>query len=134
MTINGSIAVRAAVIQGAAVAVLSIALAVALPKSFFQDWGWLAGPGAWMLCALLTASVLALPRGKAMLGAALHLGAGIAPDRVAAMAWLLRATRGGSDLARPFLTAVRASLTPAELSLALARSSEPLPPVSGGVA
>ena len=61
-------------------------------------------------------------------------GAGIAPDRVAAMAWLLRATRGGSDLARPFLTAVRASLTPAELSLALARSSEPLPPVSGGVA
>lgn len=72
--------------------------------------------------------------GQAMLGAALHLGAGVAPDPLAAMVWLLRATRGGSTLARPFLPAVRASLTPAELSQALARSSEPLPPVSGGVA
>ena len=57
---DGSIAIRAAVLQGASVAVLSIALAVALPKSFFEDWGWLAGPGAWMLCALLTASLVAL--------------------------------------------------------------------------
>ena len=68
---DGSIAIRAAVLQGASVAVLSIALAVALPKSFFEDWGWLAGPGAWMLCALLTAALLALPRGRALLGAAL---------------------------------------------------------------
>ena len=68
---NQSIAIRAAVIQGASVAVLSIALALALPKSFFEDWGWLAGPGAWMLCALLTASLLDLPRGRALLGAAL---------------------------------------------------------------
>ena len=70
--------------------------------------------------------------GQAMLGAALHLGAGVAPDPLAAMVWLLRATRGGSTLARPFLPAVRASLTPAELSQALARSSEPLPLVTGG--
>ena len=66
-----SIAIRAAVIQGAAVAVLSIGLALALPKSFFEDWGWLAGPGAWLLCAVLTASLLTLPRGRALLGAAL---------------------------------------------------------------
>lgn len=71
MDLNGSIAIRTAVIQGASVAVLSIALAIALPRSFFEDWGWLAGPGAWLLCALLTASVLALPRARAMLGAAL---------------------------------------------------------------
>lgn len=71
--------------------------------------------------------------GQAMFGAALHLGAGVAPDPLAAMVWLLRATRGGSTLARPFLPAVRASLTPAELSQALARSSEPLPLVTGGV-
>ncbi|UPG74492.1 sel1 repeat family protein (plasmid) [Roseomonas gilardii subsp. gilardii] len=69
--------------------------------------------------------------GQAMFGAALHLGAGVAPDPVAAMAWLLRATRGGSALARPFLSAVRAALTPAQLSQALARSSEPLPPIPG---
>ena len=52
-------------------AVLSIALAIALPRSFFEDWGWLAGPGAWMLCAFITASLLGLPRGPALLGAAL---------------------------------------------------------------
>ena len=66
-----TIASRAAVLQGASVAVLSIALAAALSREFFEDWGWLAGPGAWMICALLTASVLALPRGWALLGAAL---------------------------------------------------------------
>jgi hypothetical protein len=66
-----SVGIRAAVLQGVAVALLSIALAIALPHSFFEDWGWLVGPGAWMLCALFTASVLALPRGLALLGAAL---------------------------------------------------------------
>ena len=40
---------RAALLQLAAVALLSIALGLALPHSFFEDWGWLAGPGAWML-------------------------------------------------------------------------------------
>jgi hypothetical protein len=62
---------RAALLQLAAVAVLSIALAIALPKSFFEDWGWLTGPGAWMLCAAFTARVLRLPLGPALLGAAL---------------------------------------------------------------
>jgi hypothetical protein len=62
---------RAALLQLAAVALLSIALALALPKSFFEDWGWIAGPGAWMLCATFTARVLRLPLGAALLGAAL---------------------------------------------------------------
>jgi hypothetical protein len=66
-----SLAIRAAIYQGTFVATLSIALAIALPHSFFEDWGWLAGPGAWMLCALITASLLGLPRGRALLGAAL---------------------------------------------------------------
>ena len=39
---------RAALVQALAVAVLSVALAVALPHSFFEDWGWLAGPAAWI--------------------------------------------------------------------------------------
>ena len=46
---------RAAAVQGLSVAVLSVALALALPHSFFEDWGWLAGPGAWIVCALVTA-------------------------------------------------------------------------------
>ena len=39
-------AVKAALTQAAAVAVLSIALAIALPHSFFDDYGWIAGPVA----------------------------------------------------------------------------------------
>jgi hypothetical protein len=62
---------RAALVQLAAVAVLSIALALALPKSFFEDYGWLSGPLAWLLCAALTARVLSLPPGPTMLGAVL---------------------------------------------------------------
>jgi hypothetical protein len=62
---------RAAALQLAAVALLSIALGLALPKDFFEDWGWVAGPAAWMLCAAFTARVLRLPLGRALVGAAL---------------------------------------------------------------
>lgn len=62
---------RAALLQLAAVALLSLALGLALPESFFEDWGWIAGPTAWMLCAAFTARVLRLPLGAALLGAAL---------------------------------------------------------------
>src|SRR6478609_6484539 len=64
-------AVKAALTQAAAVAVLSIALAIALPHSFFDDYGWIAGPAAWALCALVTARVLKLPAGWTLLGAAI---------------------------------------------------------------
>ena len=64
-------AIRAGLTQLAAVAVLSIALAIALPHSFFEDWGWLAGPGAWILCALFTARVTRLPVVPVLVGAAL---------------------------------------------------------------
>lgn len=62
---------RAALLQLAAVALLSIALALALPHSFFEDWGWIAGPAAWMLCAVFTGRVLRLPLWPTLLGAAL---------------------------------------------------------------
>jgi hypothetical protein len=62
---------RAAAVQAVSVAVLSVALAIALPHSFFDDWGWLAGPAAWMLCALVTAAVLRLPALRVLVGAAL---------------------------------------------------------------
>lgn len=62
---------RAALVQLVAVAVLSVALALALPKSFFEDYGWLSGPLAWLLCAALTARVLRLPPGPTLLGAVL---------------------------------------------------------------
>jgi hypothetical protein len=62
---------RAAAVQALSVAVLSVALALALPDSFFDDWGWLAGPAAWLLCALVTAAVLHLPTIRVLVGAAL---------------------------------------------------------------
>lgn len=62
---------KAALLQLAAVAVLSIALAAVLPRDFFVDWGWIAGPAAWMLCAAFTARVLRLPLVPALTGAVL---------------------------------------------------------------
>jgi hypothetical protein len=66
-----SILWRAALLQLAAVAVLSILLAVALPHDFFVDWGWIAGPASWLLCAAFTARVLGLPLVPTLLGAVL---------------------------------------------------------------
>jgi hypothetical protein len=62
---------RAALLQAASVAVVAGALALALPTSFFVEWGWLAGPAAWMACALLTALVLRLPLASTLIGAVL---------------------------------------------------------------
>jgi hypothetical protein len=62
---------RAALLQLAAVAVLSIVLAALLPHDFFVDWGWIAGPASWMLCAAFTARVLGLPLVPTLIGAVL---------------------------------------------------------------
>jgi hypothetical protein len=69
--VDRSVLWRAALVQAAAVAVLSVALALALPHSFFVDWGWLAGPAAWAVCALVTARVVGLPIAGTLIGAAL---------------------------------------------------------------
>ena len=62
---------RSAVLQAASLTVLALILAAALPRSFFVDWGWLAGPGVWAACALLVASLLSLPALGVLVGAAL---------------------------------------------------------------
>lgn len=69
--VNVPILWRSALLQLLAVAILSVALAVALPHGFFVDWGWIAGPAAWMLCAAFTARVLGLPLAPTLIGAAL---------------------------------------------------------------
>ncbi|MBS1892053.1 MAG: hypothetical protein JST59_12220 [Actinobacteria bacterium] len=69
---------RSALVQLVSVGILFAILALTLPHSFFDDWGWLTGPIAWMLCAALTARVLSLPLGATLLGAVL---AGI-PDAI----------------------------------------------------
>lgn len=62
---------RAALVQLAAVAVLFVPLALALPHDFFVDWGWIVGPAAWMLCAAFTARVLHLPLVPTLIGSVL---------------------------------------------------------------
>jgi len=62
---------RVAVVQVAAVAVLSLALGVILPHALFEDLGWLVGPAAWMLCAWFTARVVGLPVEPVLIRAAL---------------------------------------------------------------
>jgi hypothetical protein len=69
--VNAGLFWRAALVQLVAVAVLSILLALALPHSFFDDWGWIAGPASWLVCAAITARVLGLPIPPTMLGAVL---------------------------------------------------------------
>ena len=49
-------------VQAAAVAVLfAILVALPLPEDFFEDWGFVAGPVAWLVCSLVSARVLSLP-------------------------------------------------------------------------
>jgi hypothetical protein len=66
-----SVAWRAALLQALLVAAVAVVLAVALPRSFFEDWGWLAGPAAWGGCALVAGAFLRLPLGMVLVGAAL---------------------------------------------------------------
>src|ERR1044072_6850531 len=60
------------------------------------------------------AALLGDADGQAMLGAAYHLGAGVAGNPGVSFAWLLRARDGGSALASQFFDTVRAILTPEE--------------------
>lgn len=66
-----SIFLRAAWIQFLAVLLSAGALGAALPHGFFEDWGWIAGPASWMLCAAVTSWFLRLPVGLTLFGAAL---------------------------------------------------------------
>lgn len=61
---------RVAAVQVVAVAVLSILLALVFSHGFFESWGWLVGPLAWMACAWLTARVVGLPEAPVLFRAA----------------------------------------------------------------
>jgi hypothetical protein len=68
---NRSVVLRAALAQLLAVVAVSLVLAVTLPHSFFDDWGWVTGPLAWLGCAALTAWALHLNVPGVLLGAVL---------------------------------------------------------------
>ena len=67
---DSSLFVRAALVQSLLVAALFAALvALPLPDDFFEDYGWISGPVAWILCAAATAQILSLPRELALFAA-----------------------------------------------------------------
>lgn len=70
MRFDANLALRAALVQAAGVIVLGLATGLALNREFFEDWGWIAGPAAWLLAATATARVVRLPLGPVLLGAA----------------------------------------------------------------
>jgi hypothetical protein len=66
-----SVAWRTALLFAVALAIVAVVLAVALPRSFFEDWGWLAGPAAWAAFALLAGAAMGLAALPVLAGAAL---------------------------------------------------------------
>ena len=60
---------RSLAAQALLVGLLFAMLALALPKSFFEDYGWATGPVAWIVCSILTARLVALPLGLVLFAA-----------------------------------------------------------------
>src|SRR3954467_5713820 len=65
-----SVAWRTTLLFAIALGIVAVVLAVALPRSFFEDWGWLAGPAAWAACALPAGVAFGLPPLPVRVGAA----------------------------------------------------------------
>jgi hypothetical protein len=70
-SMDRSVLWRAALTQALSVTALALVLAFTLPRHFFDDWGWLTGPAAWLICAALTAWALKLPLLPVLIGAVL---------------------------------------------------------------
>ena len=67
---NGPLFWKALGVQAVAVAILfGVLVALPLDDDFFESWGFVVGPIAWLACALVTARVLSLPAGYALFAA-----------------------------------------------------------------
>jgi hypothetical protein len=60
---------KSLVVQALVVAVPFVLLGLALDESFFEDWGWLAGPVVWLSCAAVTGRILSMPLGYVLFSA-----------------------------------------------------------------
>jgi hypothetical protein len=68
--VNGALFWKAFGVQAIAVAVLfGVLVALPLDDDFFEHWGFVVGPVAWLTCSLGTARVLSLPTGYALFAA-----------------------------------------------------------------
>lgn len=69
--INPKTAFKAGLLQLVLVAILGAAMGASLPHDFFESWGWLAGPAAWLICAAVTALLVKLAVPMTLAGAVL---------------------------------------------------------------
>jgi hypothetical protein len=67
--VNARLFWKSLVVQAVVVAIPFALLGLTLDRGFFEDWGWAVGPVAWLACSLVTAGVLALPRGYVLFSA-----------------------------------------------------------------
>jgi hypothetical protein len=67
--VNARLFWKSLVVQAIVVAVPFVLLGLALDESFFEDWGWLAGPVTWLACAAVTARILSMPAGYVLFSA-----------------------------------------------------------------
>jgi hypothetical protein len=74
-------------VQALVVAVPFVVLGLALDESFFEDWGWLAGPVTWLACATVTARILSMPTGYVLFSAVAGGVAGAIVFVVASSHW-----------------------------------------------
>lgn len=70
MKVDADLAIRAGLLQALSVMVLALVLALLFSRDFFEQWGWITGPVAWLGCAALVARRLALPYFPTLMGAA----------------------------------------------------------------
>ena len=67
---DSSLFMRAAVVQALLVAaVFAVLVALPLDDDFFEGYGWISGPVAWLACSAVTARILGLPRSLALFAA-----------------------------------------------------------------
>jgi hypothetical protein len=68
---DSSLFLRAAVTQALLVgALFAILIALPLGDDFFEDYGWVSGPVAWIACAAATGRILSLPSSLVVFAAA----------------------------------------------------------------
>jgi hypothetical protein len=67
---DSSLFARAALVQALLVgALFAVLIALPLGDDFFEDYGWITGPVAWVACAAVAARILSLPPALAVFAA-----------------------------------------------------------------
>jgi hypothetical protein len=67
--VNARLFWKSLVVQAVLVAIPFALLGLTLDESFFEDWGWVAGPAVWLACSVVTARILRLPLGYVLFSA-----------------------------------------------------------------